>query len=152
YLQMKQTQLISDPDIEPYPKAGNPNPVVDLLIYDVESGKTVKADVRDGKPFEDSSIGHYVYAVDWSKDGKELLFNRTNRKQNAFDFVACNPDTGECRVVIHEEWPASWTDNRPQIRWLKDGNRFIWTSSRTGWKNLFLYDLHDGLKSTLTDN
>src|SRR6185369_12978179 len=55
-------------------------------------------------------------------------------------------------VVVHEEWPASWTDNRPQIRWLKDGARFIWTSSRTGWKNLFLYDLHDGLKSTITDN
>src|SRR5207249_2899310 len=100
----------------------------------------------------DSSIGHYVYAVDWSKDGKELLFNRTNRRQNVMDLVACNPETGSCRVVVHEEWPASWTDNRPALRWLKDGSRFVWTSSRTGWKNLFLYDLHDGLKSTLTSN
>ena len=44
--------LQSTIDIEPYPKAGAPNPVVDIYIYDLETKKTTKLDVRDGKPFD----------------------------------------------------------------------------------------------------
>ncbi len=35
----------------------------------------------------DDVVGHYVYHVSWSPDGKELLFNRTNRRQNVMEFV-----------------------------------------------------------------
>ena len=48
-------------------------------------------DVRDGKPFDNDVVGHYVYNVRWSPDGTELLFNRTNRRQNILEFVACAP-------------------------------------------------------------
>src|SRR5207237_2533361 len=41
YLQLDQTKLLSTVDIEPYPKAGATNPVVDLFIYDVKTSKTV---------------------------------------------------------------------------------------------------------------
>ncbi|HYV34281.1 MAG TPA: prolyl oligopeptidase family serine peptidase, partial [Gemmataceae bacterium] len=33
-----------------------------------------------------------------------------------------------------------------------DGKRFIWESERTGWKNLYLYDLSGKLLSTLTNH
>ena len=36
YLELDQTQLQEHIDVEPYPKAGGPNPVVDLFVYDVE--------------------------------------------------------------------------------------------------------------------
>src|SRR5262249_39231213 len=61
-----------------------------------------------------------------------------------------NPDTGKCRVIVREEWPASWTENLPPLRYLKDNKRFIWTSDRTGWKNFYLYDLTGKLLATLT--
>ena len=35
YLQMDQTQVQSTLDVEAYPKAGAPNPIVDLFVYDV---------------------------------------------------------------------------------------------------------------------
>jgi dipeptidyl-peptidase 4 len=150
HLQLGQTKILSTADVEPYVKAGGTNPVVDLLIYDLATKRTVRVDVRDGQPFDNSVIGHYVYGVSWTSDSKELLFHRTNRRQNILELCAANPEAGKCRVIVREEWPASWTENLPTIRWLKDGKRFIWASDRTGWRNYYLYDLGGKLLTTLT--
>jgi len=152
FLQLDQTKLQSRMDVEAYPKAGAPNPIADLFIYDLDTKKTVRIDVRDGKPFDNSVIGYYVYNVSWSPDGSELLCNRTNRRQNVMEFTACNPETGKCRVVVREEWLPSWTENSPAMRFLKDGKRFIWASERTGWRNFYLYDLGGKLLATLTNH
>jgi dipeptidyl-peptidase-4 len=152
FLQIDQTKLQSRMDIEAYPKAGAPNPIADLFIYDLDTKKTVRLDVRDGKPFDNSVIGHYVYNVSWSPDGSELLCNRTNRRQNVMEFTACNPETGKCRVVLREEWLPSWIENSPAMRFLKDGKRFIWASERTGWRNFYLYDLSGKLLTDLTNH
>ena len=150
YLQMNQTQVQDTLDVEAYPKPGKPNPIVDLFVYDVASKKTTRIDVRDGKPFENASVGHYVYNVAWSPDGKDLLINRTNRRQNILELAACSPESGKCRAVVHEEWPTGWIENRPEMRFLKDGRRFIWESQRNGWKNFYLYDLSGTLVTPLT--
>jgi dipeptidyl-peptidase-4 len=150
YLQMNQTQVQDTLDVEAYPKPGKPNPVVDLFVYDVAAKKAVQLDVRDGKPFDNSAIGHYVYNVSWSPDGREILLNRTNRRQNVLEFAACSPETGKCRAIVHEEWPTGWIENRPETRFLKDGHRFIWESQRSGWKNFYLYDLSGTLIAPLT--
>ena len=150
FLQTDQTKLQSTIDTEAYPKAGAPNPVVDLFVYDVATKKTTRIDVREGKPFDNSVIGHYVYHVAWSPDGTELLFNRTNRRQNVLEFVGANPSTGATRVILREEWPTGWVENNPAIYFLKDGKRFIWESFRNGWTNLYLYDLSGKLITPLT--
>jgi dipeptidyl-peptidase-4 len=150
YLQMNQTQVQDTLDVEAYPKPGRPNPVVDLFVYDVASRRSTRIDVRDGKPFDNAAVGHYVYDVAWSADGKEILFDRTNRRQNVLELAACSPETGACRAVVHEEWPTGWIENRPEMRFLKDGRRFIWESERTGWKNFYLYDLSGRLIAPLT--
>lgn len=152
YLQLDQTKLYSRVDSEAYPKPGRPNPVVDLFVYDVASRKTVRVDVRDGKPFDNAAVGHYVYRVAWSADGAELLFNRANRRQDVMEFVAANPATGACRVIVREEWPTGWVENNPGIVFLKDGRRFIWESERNGWKNFYLYDLSGKLLAPLTSH
>jgi dipeptidyl-peptidase-4 len=150
FLQMDQTELQSTLDIEAYPKAGVPNPVVDLFAYDVESGGTVRIKIRDGQAFTDDVVGHYAYNVSWTPDGSELLVNRTNRRQNILEIAACSPATGDCRTVVRDEWPASWVRNRPTMQFLDDGNRFIWESERTGWRNYYLYDLSGDLLTPLT--
>ncbi len=151
-LALNQSRIHSTLDLEPYVKAGDTNPVVDLFIYDLKSKKTVRVDVRDGKPFEDSVVGHYVYDVFWAQDNSVLLFHRANRRQNIAELVAADPESGKCRVVVREEWPASWVENSPQRRFLKDGQRFIWTSERTGWKNFYLYHLDGRMLATLTSH
>jgi dipeptidyl-peptidase-4 len=150
FLQLDQTQIQSKLDVEAYPKAGVPNPVVELFVYDLETRQTVRVDVRDGTPFTNDVVGHYVYGINWTPDGSEITFNRTNRRQNVMEFTACSPESGKCRVIVREEWPASWVENSPTMRYLEDGKRFIWVSERTGWKNFYLYDLSGKLLSTLT--
>ncbi|MFO7261948.1 MAG: DPP IV N-terminal domain-containing protein [bacterium] len=152
YLQLDQTQIQSRMDIEAYPKAGTPNPIVDVLVYDLGTRKTVRLDVRDGKPFSDDVVGHYVYGIEWTPDGREVLIRRTNRRQNAMELAACDPETTKCRVVVREEWPASWVENSPTMRFLADGKRFIWASERTGFRNYYLYDLSGKLLATLTNH
>ena len=146
YLTPGLTRLQDTLDVEAYPKSGVPNPVVDLLVYDVASKKTTRIDVRDGKPFDNTVVGHYVYNVGWSPDGRELTFLRTNRRQNVLEMAACDPESGACRVVLREEWPTGWIedDPAPTIMWLKDNNRFVWESERSGFRNYYLYDFKAG--------
>ena len=68
------------------------------------------------------------------------------------EFAACTPVSGVCRVIVREEWPASWTENSPTIQWLSDGKRFVWESERTGFRNYYLYDLSGKLLATLTQH
>ena len=152
HLQVDQTQIQSKDDVEAYPKAGAPNPIVDLFVYDVASKKSTKVDVRNGRPFDNDVVGHYVYRIAWSADGAELLFNRTNRKQNILEFTAANPETGRTRTIVREEWPTGWIENSPSMTFLKDGRRFIWESERNGWSNLYLYDLSGKLIAPLTSH
>jgi dipeptidyl-peptidase-4 len=152
YLQLNQTELQSTVDTEAYPKAGVPNPVVDVIVYDVASKKSVNLNVRDGKPFDDSVIGHYVYHLGWTLDGAGVTLNRANRHQNVVEFTVCDPDSGKCRGIVKEEWPESWVENSPAIQFLKDGKRFIWASERNGFRNFYLYDLTGKLLKTLTNH
>lgn len=154
YLAFSQGKIQDTLDVEAYPKAGAPNPEVALFVYDLDSKQSTKIDTTfDGGAGSD--VGHYVYAVRWSPEGNELLFNRTNRKQNTMEFCASNPSTGACRVIIREQQPKSWADNSPTIRYLNDTKsprKFFWISERNGFKNLFLYDLSGKLISTVTDD
>ncbi len=152
YLQMDQVQIQSSLDVEAYPKAGAPNPIVDMFVYDVATRRSTRLDIRDGQPFTNDVVGHYVYRVEWSPDGSELTMHRTNRRQNILEFAACSPSTGACRVIVREEWPASWVENHPPRQYLKDGQRFLWISERTGWRNIYLYDLTGTLLVTLTNH
>jgi dipeptidyl-peptidase-4 len=150
FLVANQLQMQPTLDAEAYPNAGTPNPVVDLFVYDVASKQSVRVDVRDGKPFDDGVVGHYVYRVAWTADGSELTFLRMNRRQNVMEFAAANPATGAVRVILREEWPTGWVMAEPRLVFLRDGRRFIWESQRNGWDNFYLYDLSGRLIAPLT--
>ena len=155
YLQIGQTGIYDSLDIEAYPKTGYPNPVVDLFVYDVATKKSTRIDVRDGKPFTNDVVGHYVYNVSWTPDGREITFNRKNRRQNILELTFCDPTGGKCRVVVREEWPSGWLENHTfddDMIWLSDGNRFLWTSHRNGYENYYLYDRTGKLINPVTSN
>jgi dipeptidyl-peptidase-4 len=150
YVAMNQTQIQTSLDTEAFPMAGTPNPTVDLYIYDVATRRSVRVDVRGGKGLDNDGVGHYVYRVSWSADGRELIFLRTNRRQNIMEVGAANASTGASRVVLREEWPTGWVMSEPRMVFLADGKRFIWESQRNGWNNFYLYDLSGRLIAPLT--
>jgi dipeptidyl-peptidase 4 len=141
YLVTRSLPYQSELDAEPYPKAGAPNPIVDVFVYDLTTKQTAKVDVRSGKPFDNDALGYYVYDVRWSPDGTELLFHRTNRLQNVMELTAANPKTGACRVIFREEWKPSWVEIHPKMQFLQDNNRFLLLSERTGFRNIYLMDM-----------
>lgn len=155
-------QSTPTPTFEPqaYPKPGHDNPQVDLFIYDVASKKSVPVAVRTGA--FDAGMGHYVYDVQWSPDGKELFFRRTDRKQKTMEFCAANLDTGATRVVFSEQWPQSYAENKfgvwyfdsmqlPDARTSLKGTALI-ESQRTGFVNLMVVDLKSGATRPVTQN
>ncbi len=154
YVAMEQTRVQDVLDVEAFPVAGAANPVADVFVYDVATGKSARLDVRNGKPFDDEVVGHYVYNVHWREDGSELLLDRANRRQQIVEFAGCSASTGACRTIVRETWPTGWidTDGEPSPIWLADHTRFIWKSDRTGWSNYYLYDLAGTLIATLTRN
>lgn len=152
YVLYHQTKIQDSVEVEAYPKVGAKNLPVDLLVYDLETKKTVTLDTRDGKAFDDGAIGTYLYDIEWSPNGKELLFHSTNRKQDIMEFKAANPETGETRVVVREEWLPSFTVNSPEIYKLKDTQHFIWASERNGFKNYYLYNFNGKLVNKLTNH
>jgi dipeptidyl-peptidase-4 len=152
YVLYDQTLIQDSVEIEAYPKVGAKNLPVDLMVYDLDTKKTITFDVRNGKPYNDGEMGTYLYDIEWSPDGSELLFHSTNRKQDIMQFSAGDPVTGKTRVVIREEWLASFTENSPEIKFLEDGKRFIWASERTGFNNYYLYDISGKLINKLTNH
>ena len=116
-------------------------------------------DVFASRGFNDATLEEIAEKAEFGKgtlynyfDSKELLFHRTNRRQNIMELAACQPVSGVCRTVVHEEWLPSWTENSLTMRWLDDGKRFIWESERTGFKNYYLYDVSGKLIAPLTQH
>lgn len=159
YLALDQSKFQTRLDAEPYPKAGAPNPKVGLRIFDLPTGAVTDVDISfDSGAGPD--LGHYVYEVRWSPKGDELFFHRTDRLQKTMEWVAANPATGKCRVVLREQSPQSWTDNgsaitylgpSPLLKWLDD-DRFLWISERNGYKNIYLYHRTTGLIRPITQH
>ncbi|TDU39541.1 dipeptidyl-peptidase-4 [Gelidibacter sediminis] len=152
YVLYHQTKIQDSLEVEAYPKVGAKNLPVDLMVYDLETKKTITLDTRNGKPFNDGELGTYLYDIGWSPDGKELLFHSTNRKQDIMEFKAANPETGKTRVIVREEWLPSFTENSPEIYELKDKKQFIWASERSGFKNYYLYNFDGTLVNQLTNH
>ena len=137
FLTTRNTELYTELDKEQYPTAGEDNPHVALHIYDLASQKTVKVQV-------DGPVDQYIYDIQFAPHGQELLFHRTNRWQNELDLMAADVTTGKTRKVVSESQPT-WQNNSPLLRFLDDGERFVWETERTGWKQFELRQL-DGRK------
>ncbi len=128
---------------EQYPKAGSPNPHVRLMLYDIATRTTTPVETEGPKDT-------YVYNIRFSPKGDELIFSRTNRWQNRLDVMAADAETGATRIIVSEE-QATWQRNRPMMRFLADGERFIWETERTGWKHFELRHIDGQQLNPLTD-
>ena len=101
------------PTSKPTPRPGSPIPWPRLFVYDVDAKTTIKVDVRDGKPFEDAVVGHYVYRVAWSPDGGSFSSTGRTAARTSSSSCAADPATGKVRVILREEWPTGWVENSP---------------------------------------
>lgn len=111
-----------------YPKPGDPNPVVQVGVLDVASGRTVW--------METGGHDQYLARVAWTPDGKDVAIQALNRGQTRLDLLRCGAADGRCAPLLTDEWPT-WINLGKDFAFLPDG-RFLWGSERDGWRRLYL--------------
>ncbi len=127
---------------EYYPKAGQANPSAELLVYDLATKETKKIQAGGGSE-------EYLFHLRASPDGSVMMVNWTDRLQHDLKVLALDPDTGACRVVVQEH-QDTWQTNRPRMRFLEDGSRFLWPTDEPGYTRYELRDLDGTLHCTVT--
>ena len=124
-----------------YPKAGRPNAIVELFVQSLKGGAPVAVDLGPSKDI-------YLARVNWSKDGRTLYVQRESRDQQTLDLIAVDPATGKGRVILTEH-QTPWINLNSDFTPLKDGG-FLWSSERTGYRHLYLYDAAGTLVRAVT--
>ena len=123
-------QVVED---TPYPKAGDPNPLVTLGVVGAAGGDIHWVDTSKYRP-EDLLI----VRVGWFPDSKKVWFMAQNREQTFIDLNTGNPDDGKSANLFRESTKAWIGINDEGMRWLKDGS-FLWLSDRNGWTHIYHY-------------
>ena len=136
------TSPTGDADEERYPPAGGGNPVVHVFVAPIAGGEPRKMDT-------DENTDIYLPRVDWLTDSKHVAIQRLNRAQTELDLLVADTSSGETRTVLSEK-DAYWINISDDLRFLKDGKRFLWSSERSGYRHLYLYDLEGQELAQLT--
>jgi dipeptidyl-peptidase-4 len=127
-----------------YPKAGESNSVVEIWIYDLASGKKVKADIG-------TETDIYIPRVTWTNNPSVLSIRRLNRLQNVLDIIHADANTGLASVVLTERNDKYVDiDYCDDLSYLSDGKHFIHSSEQSGYKHLYLYTLEGKLVNQVT--
>lgn len=126
-----------------YPKAGEDNSIVSVLVYNLESGNTLK--VNTG-----AETDQYIPRIMFTKDPSLLAVLRLNRLQNRLEILGVNADNGQSKVIYSEE-NRYYIDeaNFDNIRFITDAS-FVISSERNGWTHLYHVDINSGQMTQIT--
>lgn len=125
-----------------YPKAGQRNSIVKIGVYDLDSEKTTWMDVG-------SERDQYIPRINWTKDSNLLAIRRMNRLQNRQDLMLADVNTGDTKIIKTER-SDTWIDVNDDLKFLENGERFIYTSEESGYNHIYLYDISGKLIRQVT--
>ncbi|MBQ4548058.1 MAG: S9 family peptidase [Bacteroidales bacterium] len=114
-----------------YPKAGEDNSIVEIFVYDLETGNTTKMNTG-----EETDI--YFPRIKWTEDANVLAIQRLNRHQNHLEILAADATTGQT-TVFYDETNPYYIDVTDNWTFLEDGKRFLMTSEKDGYNHIYLY-------------
>lgn len=124
-----------------YPKVGEDNAKLSIHIYDINTKKTIKAQL--GSDFE------YIPRIAWTKDANKLCVTKMNRHQNQLELVLVDASTGAASTLLKEE-NKYYIDITDHLTFLEDGKRFVWTSEEDGYNHIYLYNINGKKEAQLT--
>ena len=132
--ELKENQLYPGVYSYKYPKAGEKNSVVSVLIYDLKSKSSVTSEV--GKDTD-----QYIPRIKWTADASDLAIMKVNRLQNKLDIVLTNPYTGDTRAFFTEKNKRYISEDfYDDFIFLPDNKYIVLNSERDGYSHLYLYD------------
>lgn len=123
-----------------YPAAGQANAVVTPWVIEAADGTARELKLPEGS--------EYIARAGWFDDGTPWLQAFT-RDQTRLRLVDYPPGRVEPRVIVEERDPA-WVDVHDDLRELP-GGALLWSSERTGRRQLWRVDRASGRQQQLTD-
>jgi dipeptidyl-peptidase-4 len=118
-------------DMQKYPQAGDPNPVVRLGVVSASGGDTKWISLTDDHDTYIPRFGWVNDSILWA----EVL----NRAQDKLDLYFIEAHSGRSRKVLTESTPDAWVNVNDDMRILNSGDHFLWSSWRDGTTQLYLY-------------
>jgi dipeptidyl-peptidase-4 len=131
-----------DADMERYPPAGGANPIVHVFVISLNGTAPKQMDTG-------GETDIYIPRVNWLPDSKHLTVQRLNRAQTVLDLLIADAATGSSRIALTEK-DQYWINVNDDLRFLPDSKNFIWSSERSGYRHLYLYDLEGKELAQLT--
>ncbi|RYD79530.1 MAG: S9 family peptidase, partial [Verrucomicrobiaceae bacterium] len=101
---------------------------------------------------EISELNDQYYGLPfWKPDGSALLVQWMPRSQDTLKIYEVDPATGELKD-FYTETQRTWIqlDDNERINFLKNGKGIILTSDKTGWNQLYHYDIKGKLINAIT--
>lgn len=126
-----------------YPVAGQPNSIVSLHSYDVETRKTKDIELPD-KNIE------YIPSIRYANSPELLMVTTLNRDQNHLEFYGVNPKSTMSKSLYVEKTKA-WVDPIAYESLHLYPDCFVVTSSRSGYNQLYQYSYAGALMKRLTE-
>ena len=132
-----------------------------LVIIDIESAAETAVNYP---PLQDALVWlcpFHSYMIHnnltwWSKDGEHVYFIDMTRGQKTARLVSYNLQTDTSQVLLEESSPTYIDlgldyEAPAMLVHLPETDEMIWSSERSNWRHLYLYDLNTGkLKNTIT--
>jgi dipeptidyl-peptidase-4 len=121
---------------ERYPQVGDNNADVHLGVVPAAGGSTRWLEVGDTRN------SYLIARAGWMPDSRNVYVVRMNRVQNRLELFSIGVESNMPSAILREADPY-WINLAGDVKFLKDGKRFLWTSEKDGYRHIYLYS-NDG--------
>jgi dipeptidyl-peptidase-4 len=90
----------------------------------------------------DTRFAYLIARAGWMPDSRSVYVVRMNRVQNRLELFSIGVDSNMPSPILREA-DSYWINLDGDVKFLKDGKRFLWTSERDGYRHIYLYS-NDG--------
>jgi dipeptidyl-peptidase-4 len=119
---------------ERYPQVGENNADVHLGVVPAAGGATRWLEVGDTRN------AYLIARAGWMPDSRSVYVVRMNRVQNRLELFSIGVESNMPASILREADPY-WINLDGDVRFLKDGKRFLWTSEKDGYRHIYLHSV-----------
>lgn len=127
-----------------YPKAGEKNSSVSVLVHNVDNRQTKTMDLGNMNNM-------YIPRIKWTYTDGQLAIYRLNRRQDNLEIMLANTASTVCKTIVTDH-DSRYIDefSLDNSLFLPDGQTFIFTSAEDGWNHIYVYGTNGVLRTKLT--
>ena len=116
-----------------YPKAGEENSKIDLIVYNIFSQTKEKIDFGNQAPY-------YIPRIQFTGGKNSLIIQTINRHQNDLKIWRWDIQKKKLQLILNEQDEA-YVSISDDLKFIGDDG-FLWTSERDGFKHIYHFDIN----------